>query len=352
MRFLYPQYLWLLGLVPALWACYIWSWRQKQKWLRNFGNISQPWRKLTAHIPVTLGLISAILALTQPQYALQVTYLAREGIDLVCGVDVSPSMLAEDVAFPKAAGGIHRIASTLSESHPVSPNRLQQVKQALYDLTQGLRGERIALFLFSSKSSKVLPLSSDYDSLRFYLDFYLDSYHISAKGTNLQSAINLGSSMFQEDSRYKVLILFSDGEMEEEDALKKAVDAAQSAWLNERIRIYTVGVGSAQNTLIPIRDRQGGISGYLKDPKGNFVRTQANPEALNKIAQVAGGQFYNLSLQGSGDKGVIRLMDNILGQAQGVKTIQKVRTEYKDLFPYLFLLSLGFLGGKGLILRM
>lgn len=352
MRFLYPQYFWLLSLIPVLWLGYVWSWYQKQKWLRNFGSISYSWRKLITHIPVSLGLILAIIALTRPQYALQVTYIAREGIDFVCGIDVSPSMLAEDVAVSETTGVPWQVAFFSPKDRPVLPNRLQQVKQTLYDLTQVLRGERVALFLFSSKSSKVLPLSSDYDSLRFYLDFYLDSYHISARGTDLQSAINLGSSLFQEDSRYKVLILFSDGEMEEEDALRKAIEASQSAWLNEKIRIYTIGIGSEQSTLIPIRDHQGNISGYLKDSKGNFVRTQANPEALEKIAHAGSGQFYHLAVRNTGissDEAVVQLIDNILKHAQGIKTIQRVRIEYRDLFPYLFLLTLGLLGGKSLI---
>jgi hypothetical protein len=361
MRFLYSSYFWLLSLLPLLWFCYLWSWNQKRKWLKEFGNISWPWRKLRVHIPISLGLVLAILALTRPQYALQVTYLSREGIDLVCGIDVSPSMLAEDVIPPKKtligslSGGLYPSSFLLSPSAnggPVLPNRLQRVKQAMYDLTQILRGERVALFLFSSRSSKILPLSSDYNSLRFYLDFYLDSYHISARGTDLKTAISLGTSLFQEDSRYKVLVLFSDGEMEEEDALKKAVEEAQSAWLNEKVRIYTFGVGSEQSVLIPIRNQQGSISGYLKDGKGNFVRTQASPASLIQIAQAGGGQFYSLGeyrSDASMDKAVLRFMENVLAHAQDLKTIQKTRTEYRDLFPYLFLLALGVSGGKSLI---
>ncbi len=363
MRFLYPFSFWLLSLLPFLWLCYIWSWNQKRKWLKDFGNISWSWRRLRIHLPISLGLISSILALSRPQYAQQVTYLSREGIDLVCGIDVSPSMLAEDVTPPKKAliGSLWDGRKTYPSSFllypsgketPVLPNRLQRVKQAVYDLTQILQGERIALFLFSSRSSKILSLSSDYNSLRFYLDFYLDSYHISARGTDLKTAINLGTSMFQEDSRYKVLVLFSDGEMEEEDALKKAVEASQSAWLNEKVRIYTFGVGSEQSVLIPIRNQQGEIGGYLKDGKGNFVRTQASPASLIQIAQAGGGQFYSLGAYSSDtsiDKAVLQFMENVLAHAQDLKTIQKTRTEYRDLFPHLLLLALGLLSGKSLI---
>jgi Ca-activated chloride channel family protein len=362
MRFLYPQYFWLFVIIPVLWLFYLWNWNQRRTWLKTFGNIPWPWRKLTTHISIVVALSLAILALTRPQYARQVTYISREGIDIVCGIDVSPSMLAEDVESKKilvssaTAQQQNRptsfILSGLSEDKQLPSNRLQRVKQAIYDLTQALRGEKVALFLFSSKSSKVLPLSSDYDSLRFYLDFYLDSYHISAKGTDLQTAINTGSSMFREDSRYKILLLFSDGEMEEADALKKALEATQSAWLNDKVRIYTFGIGSSQNVLIPIRDNQGSITNYLKDFKGNFVRTQADMETLNKIGQAGGGQFYHLGDHGPGsyaDKAIVRFMNNLLGHAQGIKTIQKVRIEHQDLFPYLFLLALGFLGGKNLI---
>jgi Ca-activated chloride channel family protein len=213
-----------------------------------------------------LGLGFAIVALAQPQWGYIYEDVKRKGLDLLFAVDTSRSMLSNDV----------------------QPNRLERVKLAAQDLVNQLEGDRVGLIAFAGRAFLQAPLTIDYDAAVESIND-LDTKTIPEGGTNISEAINLAISTFGKSAAgNRALIIFTDGEELSGDAVKIAKGAAEAG-----LKIFTVGVGTPQGSLIPITTDEGETA-FVKDSAGQVVKSKLDEKRLQEIAQAAGGFYLRL----------------------------------------------------------
>lgn len=216
------------------------------------------------------ALFSCFVALARPQVGFETVAVKRRGIDLLFALDTSKSMLSEDVR----------------------PNRLERAKLAIMDFVHRLEGDRVGLIPFAGTAFLVCPLTIDYSAFESTLGA-VDTAIIPRGGTNLAAAIDLAGSALTGDNHHKILILLTDGENLEGDALAAAAKAGENG-----MTIFTVGVGTPEGELIPQPEKGGGQ--FLKDEMGRFVTSRLDEPALAAIAAAAGGQFVALGKNGEG----------------------------------------------------
>jgi Ca-activated chloride channel homolog len=277
MRFANPNMLWLmLVALPLLIYFLWWAWRKKQLLISQFVQ-----SRLLAHLTVgvskgrqkaRMALVAAavslvFLALARPQWGTEFEEVHHRGLDIMVAIDTSKSMLAEDV----------------------SPNRLERAKLAVHDLIELAVHDRLGLAPFAGTAFLQTPLTIDSDAFRHSLDL-IEVGIIPRGGTSLAQAIRTATEAFKkEEENYKALILLTDGEDHEGEALAAARRAAR-----EGVRIFTVGVGTPAGQLIRERSRSGKAD-YVRDESGNVVMSRLNEELLEQIAQATGGLFLHLS---------------------------------------------------------
>jgi Ca-activated chloride channel homolog len=204
-----------------------------------------------------------LLGLMRPQWGFQWQEVKRMGLDIVVALDVSNSMLAEDI----------------------KPNRMERSKMAIKDLVRKLKGDRVALIAFSGTAFLQCPLTLDYNGFLLALDD-VDALSIPVGGTSISNAIGKAVETFEDTAGdEKILIIVSDGE-DHEGGIDRIIQQARS----KDVRIFTLGIGSADGELIPIPGERG-KSGFLKDAEGNVVRTRLNESMLQKIAVDTGGMY-------------------------------------------------------------
>ncbi len=276
MRFEHPQLLWLLLALPGLTAFFWWSWRERRRLIAQFVQ-SRLLANLTVGVSATrlkvrLALLIAavgllVIALARPQWGFDWEEAKQRGLDVVVAIDTSRSMLAEDVA----------------------PNRLARAKLAALDLKKLARTDRVGLVAFAGSAFLQCPLSFDDEAFRQSVDA-LDVNIIPQGGTAIAEAIETARAAFKEKSdNHKVLVLFTDGE----DHDGQAVETARSA-AKEGLCIFTVGVGTPNGELLRITDARGRAD-YIKDEQGNVVKSHLDEQLLRQIAQATGGFYLRLS---------------------------------------------------------
>ena len=232
-------------------------------------NVSQT-RRLLKNILFILGLACLFIALARPQWGSRSVELRHRGIDILIGFDVSKSMLAPDI----------------------KPSRLERAKLAVRDFAARLDGDRIGLMPFAGTSFLICPLTTDYDAFTTSLDA-LDTTTIPKGGTNIGGVIRDAAHELKKENNHKILILITDGEDLSQDALRAAALAKQ-----EKMIIYTVGVGTAQGELIPLPD--GSAGDFVKDPLGSFVTSRLDEKTLAAVAETTGGIYVPLGSMGQG----------------------------------------------------
>src|SRR5205809_501173 len=267
MRFEYPKLLWLLlVVVPGLIAFFWWAARQKRRLMDQFVNprllgqllsgISPQYQKIRAALLIASAAL-LVFALARPQWGFDWEEVRQRGLDIVIAIDTSRSMLAEDV----------------------SPNRLSRAKLAALDLRKLAKADRMGLVAFAGTAFLQCPLSSDDEAFRQSIN-ELNVNIIPQGGTALAEAIRTARTAFKDKSdNHKVLVLFTDGE----DHDGEAVDAAKEA-AKEGLRIFTIGVGTANGERLRITDSRG-RSEFVKDAGGNEVLSKLNEQLLNDIAK-------------------------------------------------------------------
>ncbi len=233
-------------------------------------NVSPAKRALKKYL-VVLAMFCCFVSLARPYYNFQWVDVKRKGIDIMFAVDTSKSMLAEDI----------------------KPNRLERAKLAMLDFVQKLEGDRVGLIPFAGSSFLLCPLTIDYDAFAQSLEV-LDTNIIPAGGTNLTEVIRKAEQILAQGSNHKILILLSDGEDLEGDALAAATQAAE-----KELTIFTIGVGTPKGELIPNNGQ--GKAGFVKDKQGNFVISKLDQAKLVQIAEKTGGIYTSLS---GNDKGL------------------------------------------------
>ena len=223
-------------------------------------------RRVLRFALVMLGLALAIVSLARPQWGYIYEDVKRKGLDLLFAVDTSRSMLSNDV----------------------QPNRLERVKLAAQDLVNQLQGDRVGLIAFAGRAFLQAPLTIDYEAAVESIND-LDTKTIPEGGTNISEAINLAVNTFGKSAAgNRALIIFTDGEELNGDAAKTAKSAADAG-----VRIFTVGVGTPQGSLIPINSDDGGTA-FVKDSAGQVVKSKLDEKRLREVAQATGGFYLHL----------------------------------------------------------
>ena len=257
---------------------------------------------------ILFSLIFLVLAMVNPQIGTKMETFKRFGVDIVFAVDVSRSMLAEDIV----------------------PNRLEKSKQLVNQIINTLNGDRIGIVAYAGKAFPQLPITTDYSSGKMFLQS-MNTDMISSQGTAIDEAIQLATTYYDDESKIeRILIIISDGE----DHNDVSVDMAKIA-SEKGIIIYTIGVGKEKGAPIPIK-KNGIIQSYKKDNKGEVVITKLNRQVLVDIANQTGGEF----IDGSETKFVVNRIGEILKETEKKEFESKKFSEYKDQFQWFLAIGL------------
>ena len=293
MNFAKPEYLLLLVTIPAVGMLMYYASKKRKQSLSKLGE-SPLLRRLTSSINwrgrrwknvlLLMSLTFLILALARPQWGSEVREIDQEGLQVMVALDVSHSMLAQDI----------------------KPTRLDRAKLEIADLMKQLSGDEIGLVLFSGASFIQVPLTSDYYSALSYLD-NADPEVISRPGTVIGDAIRTAALGFDPNlSSQKVLIVMTDGEDHETDPL-----AAAKAVAEEDVLIYTIGFGTPEGEPIPVMDENGSVVDYKRDQNGEVVLSMLDESTLQSIAQTGNGKYYRASADGSELQSLLTEIDSL-----------------------------------------
>jgi Ca-activated chloride channel homolog len=274
MRFGSPTYLWLLFTLPVLAGLFLLSRQKKQSALARFASLPlmkrlMPERLLQQQVLKWLCFLCfvffAVLSLARPQFGVKMEMVERRGVDIMVALDISKSMLAEDI----------------------TPNRLERAKFEIAKFIDLAKGDRVGIIVFAGESFVQCPLTLDYGAAKMFLAAVTTDW-VQVPGTAIADAINQSADAFKTKSnKSKVLIILSDGE----DHIGDVEAAAQKA-AAQNIKIYTVGLGSESGVPIQISKGKGNIS-YKKDDNGNLVMTRLNSLLLEKIAMSGNGKYFH-----------------------------------------------------------
>ena len=258
-----------------------------------------------------ISMLILIFSASGPQIGTRLAPLDRKGIDLVFAVDVSTSMNAEDV----------------------KPSRLEKAKFEISQMIRQLKGDRISLIVFAGSSHMYLPLTTDYEAARLFLD-QIDTNMIPTQGTALSSALQTGLSAFTEDeSKYKVLVLVTDGEDHEGQAIDLASKASDRGMV-----IHTVGVGTESGSLIPVIG-QNGIRDYKRDNTGRLVTSILNENILNEVANAGNGTYVRFDNKPANFRSIMNAIDSM--EKRSLKS--HIYSEYEDRFQSFAFISMGLM---------
>ncbi len=315
-----PQYFWLFLLLPALLILFLLGRYMSKRNLGKFGNIKvvkslipllsgyRPWVK---HVLLLFALYFIIMALVNPKVGSRMEEATREGIDIVVALDVSRSMLAEDIR----------------------PNRLERSKMAVSRLIDKTGNDRIGIVAFAGSAVTQVPLTIDKHAAKMILRT-INTNSVSVQGTAIGSAIERAARSFSDnDTASRVVIIISDGEDHADDPVAAAKVAA-----GEGITIHTIGVGTPEGAPVPMY-QNGELTGFLRDDKGNTVISKYDEETLKSIANAAGGIFA----RGTGaDLGIDKILEHIREMEK--ETYEEiVFAEYESRYHYFVALALLFL---------
>lgn len=318
-RFAHPYLLYLLILLPLIMIVFLWVLRWKKQAWKRFGEYHVVKRLIPdysrgRHILKFIFLITAlfflIMGMADPQVGSKLIKAERKGIDIMIALDVSNSMLAEDI----------------------KPNRLEKAKQSITKLIDNLRSDRIGMIVFAGKAYTQLPITTDYSAAKMFLSTITTDV-VPVQGTAIGEAIELAMASFNENKDHsKAIIIITDGENHEGDVLTKAKEAADHG-----IRIFSIGMGLPEGGPIPVFQGSTKV-GYKKDRQGNTVVTKLNETMLQQIASAGDGAYIRAN---NISAGLSRIFDEINKlEKSEIETIQF--SDYEDRFQYFIMISLIF----------
>jgi len=322
MQFGQPIFLYIgLILIPVVALFLLWARRKQRRAIHALGNDEliarlsadtnwrgRRWRTFLRMLALTL----LVIALARPQWGSEVREIEQEGLQVMIALDVSQSMLAEDI----------------------KPTRLDRAKLEIADLTERLDGDEMGLTLFSGASFVQVPLTSDYLTALNYLDSAGPDV-ISRPGTVIGDAIRTATNAFDDAlDNQKVLIVMTDGEDRETDPLAAAQEAADAGVL-----IYTIGFGTPEGEPVPVTNEYGEVIDYKRDENGDVVLSKLDEGTLQAIAQTGSGKYYRATADG-------RELDSLLGEIDNLQRAQlqsRFETTYIERFQIFLALALGAL---------
>jgi Ca-activated chloride channel family protein len=315
-RFANPEYLYLLLMLPVLIILWVINEIRRRRALQRFGNIElvlqlvpeiSRIRPLLKFVMQLVAIISGTIILARPQFGSKIEEVKKQGVEVIIALDVSNSMLAEDI----------------------QPNRLVRAKQAIARLVDNLDNDKIGLIVFAGDAYTQIPVTTDYISAKMFLSS-INPEMIPKQGTAIGAAIDLGLRSFSPgEGKSKALIIITDGENHEDDPVAKSDEALKAG-----IVIHSIGIGSTEGVPVPIV--MNGKKDYLKDIDGNSVITKLDEEILKNIAVNTGGNYVRASNSNIG-------LDEIFGEIKKMKKQElesTMYTEYNDQFQIFVALAL------------
>jgi Ca-activated chloride channel homolog len=316
-RFAHPVFLYALGLVPFLVFLFWLSLRLKKKALKQFGDyniIAQLMpdvsnaRTILKFILTLLALIVLIFTISGPQFGSKLREEKRKGIEIIIAIDVSNSMLAQDI----------------------QPNRLERAKQAVSKMVDKLQNDKIGLVVFAGKAYTQLPITTDYVSAKMFLSS-INTNIVAVQGTDIGAAIDLAAKSFgpQEDMK-KVIVILTDGENHEDAPVEAASKAAEKG-----IIIHTIGIGLPQGAPIPVSENVN-QQNFRKDNSGSVIISRLDETTLQQIASAGKGEYIR---NNNSQLGLDLLFDKI-NKLDKKEIDAKVYTDYDDQFQYLAIIAL------------
>ena len=311
---------WVLGIIPIILLIFLllqfWKYRVQKKFAdkSTFQKLSPNtslFKSLLKVIVLSLAFAFLAIALVNPKIGTKLETVKREGVDIVFAIDVSKSMLAEDVA----------------------PNRLDKTKQLVTQIINNLASDRVGIIAYAGKAFPQLPITTDYGSAKMFLQS-MNTDMLSSQGTAINEAIELAKTYYDDDQQTnRVLIIISDGEDHNKAFEKVAKEAGE-----EGIRIFTIGVGTPKGARIP--EKQNGVLlNYKKDMNGETVITRLEEENLKIIASQANGQYIN----GNNTSVVVKEIQEILNKMDKTEFEAKQFADFESQFQW-------FLGAAILLL--
>ena len=313
-RFESPQYLYLLLVLAALTAIHYYIIFRKKRQLKRFGDLEltrqlflgvSRWRPEVKFWLAMIALAFFIVALARPQFGTRLDTRERMGIEAIIALDVSNSMLAEDV----------------------KPNRLEKAKMMVSNMVDGMSDDKIGLIVFAGQAFVQLPITSDYVSAKMFLETISPSM-INVQGTDVAEAINLSMRSFtQQEDVTRAIFIITDGEDNEGGAVEAAKKAAAQG-----IRVYVLGIGNPSGAPIPIP----GTGQYIIDEEGNTVVSKLSEEMCREIASAGQGSYIYVDNSTSAQKKLSEQLDRL----SKAKMETQIYSEYDEQFQGFVLIGL------------
>lgn len=324
-RFGEPIYLYFLLIIPFLVVFYIYTNYRRRKKLRQYGD-----PELMAHLMpnvskyrpdvkfwlVTAALVMVIFMLARPQFGSKMETVKRQGVETVVALDISNSMLAQDV----------------------TPSRLEKSKKLVSRLVETFNNDKVAMIVFAGEAFTQLPITSDYISAKMFLETISPSL-ITTQGTDFRGAIDLAMKSFTPNEGVgRAIVLITDGENHEGGAVEAAQQAAEKG-----VRVFVLGVGSPDGSPIPVE----GTNDFRRDKDGNVVVTKLNEQMCQEIAKAGNGMYVRVDNTNNAER-ALNAEINKLAKAD-VET--QVYTEFDEQFDVLAWLALILLAADVMLLN-
>ena len=315
-----PNYFYLLAIIPLIivgsFMVFWWKKRAQRKFsnknlLSQLAPNTSRFKSILKLVFLIIGLSFLIISLTNPKMGTKLQTVKREGVDVVFALDVSKSMLAEDIA----------------------PNRLKKSKQIISKIIERLGSDRVGIIIYAGNAYPLLPITTDHAAAKMFLQ-NANPDLVSSQGTAINEALDLARTYYNNDDQTnRFLIIISDGEDHQEETKQVAQNIS-----NEGVKVYTIGVGSENGGPIPIK-LNGQLIGYKKDSKGQTVITKRTENVLKDIADVSNGIY----IDGNKTEIPVNEIAKVIGSAQKSEFETKQFSDYKDQFQWFIGIGILFL---------
>ena len=325
-RFAHPELLYLLIIIPLLIVFYVVARIRKKKAIAEFGSpellstlmpLQSYKRETLKFILVLIALFFVILGVAGPQFGSKLQQVKKEGVELIIALDVSNSMMAQDI----------------------KPSRLDAAKQAISRMVEKLSDDKVGLIVFAGDAFTQLPITSDYVSAKMFLETINPSL-ITTQGTDIGAAIRLAMKSFTpQEGVGRAIIVITDGENHEGGAVEAAQEAAEKG-----MQVFVLGVGSPDGSPIPAED---GSNNFRRDKDGNVIVTRLNEQMCQEIAKAGNGMYIRVDNTNSAEK----VLNNEIAKLSKADVESQVYTEFDEQFQALAWLVLILLVVEMLILE-
>lgn len=324
-RFAHPGLLYLLIVIPLLIVFFVMMTRKKKKAIAEFGNpeLLKPLmpllsfrRRAWKFVMLMLALVFVIIGVAGPQFGSKLQQVKKKGVELMIALDVSNSMMAQDI----------------------KPSRLEKAKMAIARMVEKLSNDKVGLIVFAGDAYVQLPITTDYSSAKLFLS-NISTDVVPIQGTAIGSAIDLAAKSFTpETETSKAIIVITDGENHQDDAV-----AAAKRVREKGITVHTIGMGLEQGAPIPEKGQPGQ---FMKDGSGNIVVSKLDEKTLKEIAKSGEGLYVRAS---NTEVGLTQLLDEV-NRMEKTLLEERIYTDYAEKYQYFLLVGLFFIFVEFMIL--